>query len=92
MIFVCVAEGIGVRSTAYPYGAVALTASLLVDLGGGFEALRGWARIPRPRLCLMEDPAPNAFATGRDPANSVIGVTQGLVVWQSQPSREARRE
>lgn len=47
VIFACVAEGIGVRSAAYPYGAVALAASLLVDLGGGFEALRSWARIPR---------------------------------------------
>lgn len=47
VVFVCVAEGIGVRSAAYPYGAVALAASLLVDLGGGFEALRSWARIPR---------------------------------------------
>jgi transglutaminase-like putative cysteine protease len=47
VIFACVAEGIGVRSAAYPYGAVALAASLLVELGGGFEALRGWARIPR---------------------------------------------
>jgi heat shock protein HtpX len=37
------------------------------------------AHIPRPRLCLMEDPAPNAFATGRDPAHSVICVTRGLV-------------
>lgn len=37
------------------------------------------ARIPPPRLCLMEDPAPNAFATGRDPAHSVICVTRGLV-------------
>jgi heat shock protein HtpX len=37
------------------------------------------ARIPRPRLCLMEDPAPNAFAAGRDPAHSVICVTRGLV-------------
>src|SRR6202521_4469082 len=32
------------------------------------------AGIPRPRLCLMEDPAPNAFAAGRDPAHSVICV------------------
>ena len=47
VIFACVAEGIGVRSAAYPYGAVALSASLLVDLGGGFAALRSWARIPR---------------------------------------------
>jgi heat shock protein HtpX len=37
------------------------------------------ARIPRPHLCLMEDPAPNAFATGRVPEHSVICVTQGLV-------------
>jgi Zn-dependent protease with chaperone function len=37
------------------------------------------ARIPPPRLCLMEDPAPNAFATGRDPAHSAICVTRGLV-------------
>ena len=37
------------------------------------------AHIPRPRLCLMEDPAPNAFATGRDPTHSVICVTRGLI-------------
>jgi len=47
VIFACIAKGIGARSAAYPYGAVMLAASLLVDLGGGFEALRGWARIPR---------------------------------------------
>jgi len=47
VIFACVAEGIGVRSAAYPYGVVALAASVLVDLGGGLEALRSWARIPR---------------------------------------------
>jgi heat shock protein HtpX len=37
------------------------------------------ARMPPPRAYLMDDPAPNAFATGRDPAHSVICVTQGLV-------------
>ena len=47
VILACVAEGIGVRSAAYPYGAVALAASVLVDLGGGIEALRSWARVPR---------------------------------------------
>ena len=47
VLFACIAEGIGVRSAAYPYGAVVLAALLLVDLGGGFEALRSWARIPR---------------------------------------------
>ncbi len=47
VISACVAEGVGVQSAAYPYGAFALAASILVDLGGGFEALRSWARIPR---------------------------------------------
>jgi hypothetical protein len=47
VIFACVAEGIGVRSAAYPYGAVALAVALLVDLGGGLDAVRGWVRIPR---------------------------------------------
>ncbi|MGH7814268.1 MAG: M48 family metallopeptidase [Candidatus Binataceae bacterium] len=37
------------------------------------------ARMPVPKAYLMDDPAPNAFATGRDPAHSVICVTQGLV-------------
>jgi heat shock protein HtpX len=37
------------------------------------------ARMPVPRAYLMDDPAPNAFATGRDPEHSVICVTQGLV-------------
>src|SRR5579863_9367956 len=37
------------------------------------------ARMPAPKPYLMDDPSPNAFATGRDPAHSVICVTQGLV-------------
>jgi len=53
VIFACVAEGIGVRSAAYPYGAVALATSLLVDLGGGFEALRSWARTPRTAMSVV---------------------------------------
>jgi heat shock protein HtpX len=37
------------------------------------------ARMPAPKPYLMDDPSPNAFASGRDPAHSVICVTQGLV-------------
>ncbi len=37
------------------------------------------ARMPVPKAYLMNDPSPNAFATGRDPQHSVICVTQGLV-------------
>jgi heat shock protein HtpX len=37
------------------------------------------ARMPVPRGFIIDDPAPNAFATGRDPEHSVICVTSGLV-------------
>jgi heat shock protein HtpX len=37
------------------------------------------ARMPVPRAYIIDDPAPNAFATGRDPRHSVICVTRGLV-------------
>jgi heat shock protein HtpX len=37
------------------------------------------ARMPTPRGYIIDDPAPNAFATGRDPAHSIICVTAGLV-------------
>ncbi len=37
------------------------------------------SRISRPRVCVMDDPAPNAFASGRDPEHSTICVTQGLI-------------
>ena len=47
VVFACVAEGIGAKSAAYPYATVVLVASLLVEVGGGFSALRSWARIPR---------------------------------------------
>ena len=37
------------------------------------------SRLPVPKAYLMNDPSPNAFATGRDPKHSVICVTQGLI-------------
>lgn len=37
------------------------------------------AGIPRPRVYLIDDTAPNAFATGRDPQHAAIVVTTGLL-------------
>lgn len=37
------------------------------------------AGIPKPDIYLIPDQNPNAFATGRNPSNAVIGVTQGLL-------------
>ena len=35
------------------------------------------AGIPMPRVCVVPEEAPNAFATGRDPDHSVVAVTKG---------------
>jgi len=43
------------------------------------EGLAIAAGIPAPRCYVIEDTAPNAFATGRNPKNSVICVTTGLL-------------
>ena len=35
--------------------------------------------LPKPRVYIIDDPAPNAFATGRDPKHAAIAVTSGLL-------------
>ncbi|TMC38897.1 MAG: zinc metalloprotease HtpX, partial [Chloroflexi bacterium] len=37
------------------------------------------AGIPKPKVYVIEDSAPNAFATGRDPKHSSVAVTRGLL-------------
>jgi heat shock protein HtpX len=49
------------------------------ELHAMLEELARRAGIPRPRLFVIDDPQPNAFATGRDPAHGVVAVTTGIV-------------
>jgi heat shock protein HtpX len=37
------------------------------------------AGLPMPKVAYMDNPAPNAFATGRNPAHAVVAVTQGAL-------------
>jgi heat shock protein HtpX len=42
-------------------------------------ALAHRAGVPKPRIFVVDDPAPNAFATGRSPASGVVAVSTGLL-------------
>jgi len=43
------------------------------------EEMAARAGIPKPRIALIPQDAPNAFATGRNPENAVVAVTRGIV-------------
>ena len=43
------------------------------------EELSRNAGIPKPRICVVPEEAPNAFATGRNPENAVVAVTDGIM-------------
>ncbi|MCC7357073.1 M48 family metalloprotease [Candidatus Uhrbacteria bacterium] len=61
-------------------GAVELTNhDQLPQLWNSIDNLAITAGIPRPRIYIIEDDAPNAFATGRDPEHASIAVTTGLL-------------
>lgn len=43
------------------------------------ENLTITAGLPMPEVYIIDDPAPNAFATGRDPDHAVVAATTGLI-------------
>jgi len=55
------------KKEEYPY---------LINVVEGLSIAGG---IPTPKIYVIDDPSPNAFATGRDPNNSAIAVTTGLL-------------
>jgi heat shock protein HtpX len=60
-------------------GARALRPDEAPRLFGMVAELAARAEIPAPRLYLVEDPQPNAFATGRNPSRGAVAVTTGIV-------------
>ena len=60
-------------------GAREVTAEQEPRLHNIVEGIAIAAGIPKPRVYVVPEQAPNAFATGRDPQHSSIAVTQGLL-------------
>lgn len=60
-------------------GARPATREEFFDLYTVTENLAITAGMPMPRLYVIEDPAPNAFATGRDEKHAVVAATTGLL-------------
>jgi heat shock protein HtpX len=61
------------------YGAHEVDQRTAPDLFNLVAELAGRAGLPMPRVFLMDEPQPNAFATGRNPQNAAVAVTTGLV-------------
>jgi heat shock protein HtpX len=67
------------------YGAHEVDRASAPELVGLVAELAGRASLPMPRVFVMDEAQPNAFATGRNPQNAAVAVTTGLV---HQLSRE----
>lgn len=49
------------------------------DLFNLVEKLSSSAGLPMPKVYIIDNPTPNAFATGRNPANGAVAVTTGIL-------------
>jgi len=60
------------------YGAQEISANDDPELYGVVRELAGRAGLPMPRVYVIPEETPNAFATGRNPEHAAVAVTQGI--------------
>jgi heat shock protein HtpX len=70
------------------YRAQPLARSQAPELHDTVARLAQRAGLPMPRLYVIPEQAPNAFATGRDPEHGVVAVTEGLLRLMDQEELE----
>lgn len=61
------------------YGAQEVDRNTAPALYGIVEQLALRAGLPMPKVYIMDNPQPNAFATGRDPQHAAVAATTGLL-------------
>ena len=88
-----VAVGIFIMATAYAAFQYFFASHIVVAMTGArkiskqdeprlftaVEELASTANLPMPAVYLIDDPAPNAFASGRDPKHALVAVSTGLL-------------
>jgi len=70
------------------YGARVVTEREAPDLYAMVDRLRQRAGLPMPTLAIAPHAQPNAFATGRNPRNAVVAVTEGILQLVSREELE----
>ena len=61
------------------YDARQITAAEAPDLYNLVAKLAERAKIPMPKVCVINSEVPNAFATGRSPSHAAVAVTTGIM-------------
>jgi len=88
ILVVAVIFALGMNVAGYWYSdkiSLALAAAKPADRADNIELFRVvenlsiTAGLPMPRIFVIDDPAPNAFATGRDKEHAAVAVTTGLL-------------
>jgi len=88
ILYIFVIFSIGMNIVGYWYsdkivlklaGAKPASREEYFDFYNAVENLSITAGLPMPKIYVVEDPAPNAFATGRDKNHAVIAATTGLL-------------
>jgi heat shock protein HtpX len=87
LLFALLVAGVSAAVSYWKSDAIALRVSRaqpasVEDYGRLHNVVDGLciaAGLPKPRLYVIDDPSPNAFATGRDPKHAAVAVTTGLL-------------
>ncbi len=85
----CVQYFFSDKMILWSMGAKEVTPEEAPDLHAMVERLSAMADMPKPRVAIVENNMPNAFATGRDPKHAVVAVTTGLVYQLNRQELEA---